>query len=475
MTIKGHSKHDFGAALNKVLSPSQPISSVQHLHGRQRDLGIIEQALFADGRHVFVYGDRGVGKSSLAHTAAHQYQTSDGCPIIVDGSPDETFKTIVAGIATKALDRSKTEKQTVRRSAGFTWHSLKLGMDFEVSPLEIVSQIQSIGDAAELLKQVAACHSESPIVVLDEFDTISDANERNKFASLLKHLGDQSVNLKFIFTGVGSTVDSLLGAHQSAYRQLHTLDLPRLPWNARWKIVDDAAAYFDLSVDLEVKYRIGIVSDGFPYYVHLITENMLWEAFNDDAVVSVISLSHYQAGIRAAIEGINVELRKPYDKAVSHRPPAFEDVVWCTADGEELFRELGDLYGAYKIICEKRQDRPLLERSRFTETLRKLKTPSYGAILSSLEHRNGWYTYTEKMLRGYVRMQAEVNGVELTGERPIAPQRMHVSTNARTGYRGPSIPRGVRTDKLIRRLDDEDESQEGGIRGGIADDPEGSS
>lgn len=204
MTISRYTKAAFGAELNRVLSPSKPISTLERLHGRQHDLDTIEQALFADGRHVFVYGDRGVGKSSLAHTAAYQYQSSDAAPIIVDGSQDDTFKTIIAAIVTKALKRSKTARQTVRRAQSFTWHGLRFGSDIEVTPLDILAQIQSIGDAAELLTQVAEFHSERPIVVLDEFDTIAAVDERNKFASLLKHLGDQAVNLKFIFTGVGS-------------------------------------------------------------------------------------------------------------------------------------------------------------------------------------------------------------------------------------------------------------------------------
>jgi hypothetical protein len=58
--------------------------------------------------------------------------------------------------------------------------------------------------------------------------------------------------------------------------------------------------------------------------------------------------------------------------------------------------------------------------------------------------------YREKMLRGYVRMQAEVNGVELSGERPMPRQMVHVPMNARTGYRGPSLPPGVKANKPIR-------------------------
>jgi len=76
MAILGFDKHHFGIRLNEVLFASQPIQSIEHLYGRAPELDRIEKALFAPGRHIFIYGDRGVGKSSLAATAANQYQDS---------------------------------------------------------------------------------------------------------------------------------------------------------------------------------------------------------------------------------------------------------------------------------------------------------------------------------------------------------------------------------------------------------------
>lgn len=40
-------------------------------------------------------------------------------------------------------------------------------------------------------------------------------------------------------------------------------------------------------------------------------------------------------------------------------------------------------------------------------------------------------------------MQADANSVELKGDYQIPKQQMHVSVNARIGYRGPSVPPGV--------------------------------
>lgn len=444
-------RHAFGEMLGRVVSASRPIQSVEKLMGREKSLEEIEKALYAPGRHIFVYGDRGVGKSSLAATSAHLYQSSDATPIFVSGSKDDTFKTIVANIVYQALGRPRTAVVKSTKTAGFEWRGLKLGTSSEISWPDIAAQIRSVGDAAELLKEVAQFHSERPIVVIDEFDTIADVDERGKFAALMKLLGDQSVSLKFIFTGIGKSLDELLGAHQSAHRQLLTLELPKVSWDGRRDIVDAATKEFALTVDNDVSWRIAAVSDGYPYYVHLITEHMLWAAFDSPEIVHELGWDQFHAGLNTAVDSINAELRKPYEKAVILRDLEYEHVVWATADAEDLTRSLNDMFASYRNIQSKRPQTQSLDRDRFTATVRKLKQENFGAILVQENNRPGWYTYREKMLRGYVRMQAEANGMPLTGEREAPKQRMHV-TNARSGYKGSAAPSGVRTNVEISEL-----------------------
>ena len=67
--ISGFDEETFRTALHKYFTPAQPISEIGHLHGREGKVKAIGRALSSPGKHVFIHGDRGVGKTSLAKTA----------------------------------------------------------------------------------------------------------------------------------------------------------------------------------------------------------------------------------------------------------------------------------------------------------------------------------------------------------------------------------------------------------------------
>ena len=446
--------HDFGTRLHQVVFPAQPIQSVEHLVGRTTELSRIEKALFAAGRHIFIYGDRGVGKSSVAATAANQLQSSDASYIDVACSPDATFKSVIANIAYQAISASRirTTKRTEQTTVDFRY--LKVGQSDEVALHDLPSQIHTLLDAEAILKEVAALHSDHPIVVIDEFDRMNDAKERTMFADLVKHIGDKKINIRFIFTGVTRTLEALLGAHLSSIRQLETIELKKLSWDARWDIAIKAAGSFGLELKDDIYIRIAAISDGYPYYVHLLTEKLLWHAFEDPEVVKSVTWDHYHAGLKDAIESISAELRRPYEMAVNQvidkngvTSDDYEEILWSTADSEYLHRHTKDMYSSYEYIMPQRRGRRTLDYETYIAVLRKLKNKSCGAILiTSWYKKPGLMTYRENMLRGYVRMKAESHGIQLIGERQYVPApKMHVASRPPPREYKSTVPRGVHT------------------------------
>lgn len=447
MSLSNYDIRTFGKTLAELVFPARPIHSIEHLFGRQKELERIEEALFASGRHIFIFGERGVGKSSLAATAANQYQSSDSEYLDVSCSPDSTFADVIANIAYQAISASRINNVINKNKSGLKLKFLQLEKAKDIKLNDLHSEIRSLLDAVEILREVSLIHSDSPIVVIDEFDRMEDARERALFADLLKHLGDKRIGIKFIFTGVASTIDALLGAHQSAIRQLETIELPKLSWDARWQIVTDVMEEFNLEIDKEILIRIAAVSDGYPYYVHLITEKLMWHLYRKDKQVTKISKEDYHSAIREAINSISAELKRPYEKAISQRTGDYEEVLWSTADSEWLDRYLKDMFSSYEYIIEKTNKSTSLNYTKYSTRIRNLKTESCGSILEAHPKKKGMYSYREKMLRGYVRMQAEAHGIELIGEKTKEKPIQQATARASSGYYQSKIPNGVYFDR----------------------------
>lgn len=421
MSIGSFDESSFAEKLYSYVSPAKPISSIEFLHGRSEALRKIQKALYADGRHIFIHGERGVGKSSLAQTAASQYQSADNTFILIECGKETTFCDVIKAIAKKAAiqpsEHIESEQKT-RLSAKIFSHEITKRRRSET----ISSNIESMDAASDLMKDVATLHSKKPIVVIDEFDVIENSNERVHFSHFLKHLGDKDIPIKFILSGIGATLEELLGAHLSAIRQLETVKLDRLSWDARWEIVSDAAEEFGIIIDENILIRIAGITDGFPYYAHLIGEKLLWRIFESDKEISSVSIDNYYGAIADAIDGISPHLRRPYDQATQKRAVEYHHILWAVADAYDLQRKTDNIYQSYARIMKEIDEESMVDRTTFMRRLASLKKDSFGAILSGVPNRQGWYQYNENMVRGYVRMVAEKHGIPLQAELADIPR-----------------------------------------------------
>ncbi|KPA98213.1 ATP-binding protein [Pseudomonas asplenii] len=444
MAIEGYDKREFGRKLNEVVSPSRPILSVEHLIGREKELDRIEKALMAHGRNVFIFGERGVGKSSLAATAANQWQSSDNGYIDVSCAPDSTVKSIVANIASQAIKRAwvSSIKLTEEASVKFKW--LSYSLKSESTPVDFSTKITNLGDAIDVLKEVALLHSDSPVVVVDEVDRMSSDSEIDMLADLLKQMGDKQVPLKFIFTGVGSTLNEILGFHRSAIRQLETIELPKLSWDARWDIAIAALKEFGVGISKDICVRIAAVSDGYPYYVHLIVEKLLWILFEKDEIVKDVKWEDYFSALDVAIQSISAELARPYELAINQRTQDYEEVLWSTSADEWQGAYMSSMHLRYQNIMKQMENKEPLKYDIYTARIRNLLKPEYGQILVK-GTKQGYYHFREKMLRGYIRMQAEANRIEIISEEASANIKYYIRVPAKNvGYFKSEAPKGMR-------------------------------
>src|SRR5690242_10277762 len=82
----------------RLFVPSKPITIPTALRGRTRQIERTLETLHTPGRCVFIFGERGVGKTSLAQTAALLFTSSEVDPIFLACTPKLTFGGLVTQI-----------------------------------------------------------------------------------------------------------------------------------------------------------------------------------------------------------------------------------------------------------------------------------------------------------------------------------------------------------------------------------------
>lgn len=412
---------EFGAIMKKVLSPSQAIQTPDLLKGRDKQLDDIRRALYLDGRQVFIYGYRGVGKTSLAQTAAYKYQSSEKEPIKLGCTENGTFFQTMHDLFVKAFPTDPSIIKKVLKS-GF---SAKLqGLSAEVKESVEkgrIPELTSVNEAVALTDFVASVHSKRPVVILDEFDLIRSPEQQALFAGFVKQIADQRINIRFFFCGIADSLDDFFSAHESTYRYFHTVQLDRLEITPRLEIIDNAAHALSIHVDDHTTRRIARISDGFPHFIHLICEKLFWIVYNDPRSAMRATPDHFVRAVTDAVQDIMPYLRRPYEKATRKYTNDAEPILWAIADNHELQRPSRDIYKSYERITKSMPGMETLTRDRFNARINNLKTPASGSIVTAT--RSGWYEFREKMIRGYARMRAEQQGVELDIEHPLQNRR----------------------------------------------------
>lgn len=406
------SEQEFAKILHTHLRPSSPIQSEEHLYGRETQIKRIREALYSPGRTVFIYGDRGVGKTSLAQTVAYAHQSSKHDPILLACGAQSTF----GGLMRHAIDGTQPKVTASTTTTKFGVGLPKgLGAHVEVHHTQQKEEMPGaegidLNYAISLLQGAAETRSGDTVVVIDEFDQVSRDAERARFAEFIKQIGDRQLGIRFIFCGIAESLEKLLGAHKSCYRYIEGVEVTQLSWDARQSIIDGAAKALGVTVGNHPRFRIAAISDGFPHYVHLVSEKLFWALFRDQHVRLEPTQEHYHEAVNAAVLSIEQYLKSAYDAATMKATDDYEEVLWAMADHPELIRSIDSIYESYLEIMRKLEEQPQ-DRNAFVGRLQSLKSAPCGRILTS--NRRTFYRFRESILRGYVRLRAEDQGLEL--------------------------------------------------------------
>lgn len=199
--------------LGHVLRPSRPIDEERLLAGRVDQLDSLVSVARRIGFHAVVYGERGVGKTSLAATA-QSILTSERLTVRVNTDPTSTFSSLWSAIA--------AEVEISYLSSG------QERVDDHL--VQAVQALRVVGESpSAALGALRILSARRPtFLVIDEFDKAQDDELREQMANLIKALADKAVPCTLTLVGVSDTVGELIGEHESIRRNLRQIHMPRM-------------------------------------------------------------------------------------------------------------------------------------------------------------------------------------------------------------------------------------------------------
>lgn len=410
------SEREFRDWLNQYLHPREHLTVPEQMKGRELQLRSMLDCFQTSGAQAFIWGPRGVGKTSLGHTSC--YAHADYVELVGNVPCDEnlTFTDFILQVVRQAHSKNRISKLFENIEAGLNLYGVALKYNGKSgSDNQTVRTTAQASDILTNAFNVSTFPDRKPVVIVDEFDTLANADTITLISSLVKQLSVAECPLKFVFCGVAKDLTELKVAHASVERYVHAVELRPLTADAIIEIVSDVEREFGLRFTNGQKYRIAQIAGGYPHFAHLILHNVLISAYEEDYKADEVSGNLFKKGVHDSAGQAATRLRQAYSTATQKGTDRYVEVLWAAANGPHLERQFKDILSDYRRIMLKRPEREGIGSDvNVRNHLNSLCREANGA---ELRRRNpGWYAFTDPMFRSYVRMVADNEGIELGAE-----------------------------------------------------------
>ncbi len=253
----------FGAArmkLRAAFTPSQPVVDRRMFAGRIDVLTTLIRSLEDQRVHVILYGERGIGKTSLVHVLAQAARDARYIVIYTScgaGSNfDELFRAVAAEIPLlyhSGFAPTDSESEQGRSVADLLPNG-------EVSPRQVSDVFAKIIGTRVL-------------IVLDEFDICESPDFRRNIAELIKNLSDRSVRVQLVIAGVAGDLTELVQHIPSIRRNIFALQVPKMTTAEVHSLIDNGQAVSAVGFEPSATDFITAVANGSPYIASLLSHH----------------------------------------------------------------------------------------------------------------------------------------------------------------------------------------------------------
>jgi Cdc6-like AAA superfamily ATPase len=384
--------------VGEAFRPSAPIDRRSLFSGRSEQIAELFAIVGQPGQHAVIYGERGVGKTSLAAVTTEMLRSANMLVARATCDVSDDFHTLWR----KALD--EIQLHTVREGAGFapasteTWRTASTLLQGDVvSPNDVRRVVESVAQQREL------------VVFVDEFDRLQDQQARALFADTIKTLSDRVVRVTIVLIGVADSVRELIHEHGSVERALVQVHMPRMTRDELAEIVNRGIESARMATGSDAVRKITTLSQGLPHYTQLLSQLAAQSALAQRR--ATVSARDVDVAVGRALERAQQSVVEAYEDATADtRRSIYPQVLLACALAPEndygLFTPADVREPLSRILGKE------LRTTEFARHLERLSDTARGKVLQ--KHgagRTSRFRFVNPLLQPYVAMRGVSEGV----------------------------------------------------------------
>jgi len=395
--------------LKNIFRPSSPTDDKSLFRGRSSQLRSMMSGLAEVGQHILIYGERGVGKTSLGYMAKAFFD-SDPSPhrlsVRIQCADGESFTQIWQDFYQKLLLTVERRGKSFREYMSEAMDDVDTILNYpdagSLAATDVNRALAILADKCELL------------LIVDEFDRLGAWDETTPFGDLIKALSDERASVTLVIVGVADSIDGLIKSHASTPRSLRQILMPHMDEEELQQIVVKGYAAFSehgytLTCAPKAAKAIAKVAQGFPYYAHLLAGAAGTEALYRGS--HHIDVSDVFASMVLAIEDADHTIRSTYVGCTTARSDANIEatlVACAMASADELsYFSSSDVAASLTILLEETRT-----SGHVNSHLARFSKPPYW-VLERLEisERKIRYRFRDPLMRPFVLLKGYQSGL----------------------------------------------------------------
>ncbi len=375
--------------LDVIFSPSAPVRDIKFFKGRHSQIEKIKEALSERGRHIIMYGGRGVGKTSLTNIL-----------------PQILPNIIVRKINCNEDDNYRILWDKVFKSIRLVTENEKIGFGNNSESKVINLQLpQDVNIDADTVEEMLNYVSEKILIIFDEYDSIKSEKTKKKIAETIKLLSDNVPHVTIMITGIAKNVSELIGNHYSLERCLSQIELPKMPKEEAEKIIISGTNILKIKTENKIKDAIINYAAGFPHYVHLLTKYAAMFAVERDD--QNIHGKDFDMAVNKSIEKSNHSIIDAYEKATKSKlKNRFKDLILVCSmikgnegfTAEQVVKKYNKIYDSnikteninYNLgmLCKPERGNILQKKGKKQQSIYFFRNPLMKTFIQLKNHKN---------------------------------------------------------------------------------------